>query len=80
MIVVFSYIRVTPRLEVHNAVLNALMCVITTAFITNLIKLGVRAFPGFLPGMFAEQYVEKLMNEGVEYPVLGSSGKAVARV
>ncbi len=42
VIIAHSYIRQTPRLEVHNAVLNALMCVITTALITNLIKLGVR--------------------------------------
>ncbi|CAL8469516.1 g9057 [Coccomyxa elongata] len=49
VIIAHSYIRQTQRLEVHNAVLNALMCVITTALITNLIKLGVgRPRPNFM--------------------------------
>ena len=32
--------RQTPRLEAHNAALAALSCVMTTALVTNLIKLG----------------------------------------
>ncbi len=45
VLIAYFHIADTPRLEVHNAVLNGLMCVITTAFITNLVKLGVRLVP-----------------------------------
>jgi hypothetical protein len=41
VIIAYFHLRNAPRLEVHNAVLSSLMCVITTAFITNLIKLAV---------------------------------------
>ena len=43
-ITVYSQIWRASRLEVHNAILGGLSCVIFTALVTNLVKLSVRAF------------------------------------
>lgn len=43
-ITVYSQIWRASRLEVHNAILGGLSCVIFTALVTNLVKLAVRAF------------------------------------
>ncbi len=40
---VFAQLWRASRLEVHNAILGGLSCVIFTALVTNLVKLAVRA-------------------------------------
>ena len=45
-ITLYSRIWRASRLEVHNAILGGLSCVIYTALVTNLIKLAVRPLSG----------------------------------
>ena len=48
---VYSQIWRASRLEIHNAILGGLSCVIFTALVTNLVKLAVRVCKLHLSGL-----------------------------
>ena len=80
VILLYTFWRQSSRLEAHNAILAALSCVITTALVTNLIKLGVgRPRPDFVARCWPDGRLEFDAQSGLPACAKGGANPAEGR-